>query len=229
MQYAVSLLTNGLAPDEASQVCRVLRHSQHSRGAIIFRAGEPAHMLFIVLEGVIKKTYSNARGDEQILGIYQRGEIFGQLFLGKYSHRIATAIAVTDVALAALARTDLEQLAAHIPRLSLNMIQHLADSQRETLARLHAVRQLNARFRLLGTLLTLARQSPSTEMEWHCLPLGVTQTDVAGIAGLNRTTASLLINQLRREGVLGGGGRRLTVHRERVESLLRAEGVEILE
>lgn len=229
MQYGVPLLTNGLSPDESSLVCRVLRYSQHPRGAIIFRAGEPAHMLFIVLEGVIKKTYSNARGDEQILGIFQKGEIFGQLFLGKYSHRIATAIAVTDVSLAALARTDLEQLAASIPRLSLNMIQNLADTHRETLARLHAARQLNARFRLLGTLLTLARQSQETEREWHCLPPGVTQADVASIAGLNRTTASLLINALRREGLLGGGGRRLTVHREQVEMLLRAEGVEILE
>ncbi len=229
MQNGVPLLTNGLSPDEASQVCRVLRYSQYPRGAIIFRAGELAHVLFVVLEGVVKKTYSNARGDEQVMGVYQKGDILGQLFLGKYRHRIATAIAVTDVSLAALARSDLEQLSTTIPRLSLNMIQHLADSQRETLARLHAVRQLNARFRLLGTLLTLARQSQETEQFWHCLPPGITQADVASIAGLNRTTANLLINELRREGMLGGAGRTLTVHRARVEALLVAEGVEILE
>lgn len=186
-------------------------------------------MLFVVLEGVIKKTYSNARGDEQVLGIFQKGDIFGQLFLGKYLHRIATATALTDVSLAGLARTDLEQLVTAIPRLSLNLIRHFSDSQREIMACLHAVRQLNARFRLLGTLLTLVRQSPETEDGWHCLPSGVTQLDIASIAGLNRTTASLIINDLRREGVLGGVGRNLTVNRKQVESILFNAGVEILE
>jgi CRP-like cAMP-binding protein len=59
--------------------------------------------------------------------------------------------------------------------------------------------------------------------------MGITQADIASIAGLNRTTASLLINELRREAVLGGSGRLLTVHRARVEHLLDAAGLEILE
>ncbi|MDX2141220.1 MAG: Crp/Fnr family transcriptional regulator [Chloroflexota bacterium] len=223
------VLFSGLTPDEMNLIQRALRVTHISRGAFVFRAGEQALMIYLVYEGVIKKTYSNARGDEQVLGIFQPGDMFGHLFLGKYPKRIATAIAVTDAIIAGLVKSDLERLIRDIPQLGLNLIQQFSDEQREIWARLHAMRQANAHYRLLGTLLTLARRVPGSGDGWAHLPTGITQADIASLAGLNRTTASLLINDLRREAVLGGSGRVLTVHRARVEHLLEEAGLEILE
>lgn len=222
-------LFDALTPDDTHLIQRAMRVTQVPRGAFVFRAGEQALMLYFVYQGVIKKIYSNARGDEQILGIFQPGDMFGHLFLGKYPKRIATAIAVTDAVIAGLHKVDLERLVEQIPRLGLNFIRHFSDEQRETWARMHAMRQANAHYRLLGTLLTLARRVTTNDDGWAHLPMGITQADIASIAGLNRTTASLLINELRREAVLGGSGRLLTVHRARVEHLLDAAGLEILE
>jgi len=227
--HPTSILFAGLSPEQIEIVGRVLRMSTYARRDFVFHTGERAECLFIVFDGIVKKVYSNARGDEQILGIFQAGDIFGELFLGKYVHRIATAVAVTDAVVAALMRDDLEKLIERIPRVGLNVIQHLADEQRETLASMHAMRQASARHRLMGTLLTLARRSYRSSGEWFGLPPGITQGDVANIAGLNRSTASLLINELRRDGILGGSGRLLTVNRAQVERLLETEGLEILE
>lgn len=223
------VLFGGLTPDDTTEVQRALRVTHVPRGAFVFRAGEPALMIYVVYEGVIKKTYSNARGDEQVLGVFQPGDMFGHLFLGKYPKRIATAIAVTNAVIAGLAKSDLERLIRNIPQLGLNFIQQFSDEQREIWARLHAMRQANAYYRLLGTLLTLARRVPGSGDGWAQLPTGLTQADIASLAGLNRTTASVLINDLRREAMLGGSGRLLTVHRARVERLLNEAGLEILE
>ncbi|MBE0689111.1 MAG: Crp/Fnr family transcriptional regulator [Anaerolineae bacterium] len=227
--HPTSILFAGLSPEQIAILDRVLRVSSYARRDFVFHAGEHAECLFIVYEGIVKKVYSNARGDEQILGIFQSGDIFGALFLGKYAHRIATAIAVTDAVVASLMKDDLEGLIEQIPRVGLNIIQHLADEQRETLARMHAMRQASARHRLMGTLLTLARRSYRSSGEWFGLPPGITQADIANIAGLNRSTASLLINELRRDGILGGSGRLVTVNRAQMEQLLETEGLEILE
>jgi CRP-like cAMP-binding protein len=224
-----SILLADLTPPEAKEVDQTLRAASYRRGDIIFHVGEQALTICVVFEGVVKKVYGNARGDEQILGIFQSGDIFGDLFLGKYHHRIGTAIAVTDCVVGSLTKDDLQRLIARIPRIGINFIQHQANAQRETLARMHAMRQANARYRLLGTLLTLARRYCCVQQDWFSLPAGITQADIANIAGLNRSTASLLINDLRREGVLGGTGRALTVNRVRVERLLDAVGLEILE
>lgn len=224
-----SILFAGLPPQEVQEVRRTLRTAVFRRGDIVFHAGDRALTICIVYEGVVKKVYGNARGDEQILGIFQAGDIFGDLFLGKYHHRIATAVAVTDCVVATLTKDDLQHLIERFPRVGINFIQHQANSQRETLARMHAMRQMNARYVLLGTLLTLTRRYCCAKDQWFSLPPGITQADVANIAGLNRSTASLLINELRRDGVLGGSGRVLTVNRALVEQLLEAVGVEILE
>jgi len=49
------------------------------------------------------------------------------------------------------------------------------------------------------------------------------------MTGLNRSTVSVLINDLRRQGILGGTGRLLSVNRAAVEELLEQSGSEILE
>ncbi|MCA9904962.1 MAG: Crp/Fnr family transcriptional regulator [Anaerolineae bacterium] len=227
--HPTSILFAGLSREQIEIVGRAMRISPYARRDFVFHTGETAESLYIVYEGVVKKVYTNARGDEQILGIFQAGDIFGELFLGKYEHRIGTASAVTSAVVASLTRDDLERLIEQIPRIGINFIQHLADEQRETLARMHAMRQANARNRLMGTLLTLARRSYRASGEWFGLPPGITQGDIANVAGLNRSTASLLINELRRDGILGGTGRLLTVNRKRVEHILETEGLEILE
>jgi CRP-like cAMP-binding protein len=226
---AFTALICGLTPQQTETVSQSLKLLSYPRDSIIFHTGEPATMLYVVVAGIVKKTYGNARGDEQILNFYQVGDLFGQLFLGKYHHRIGSAIAMTNVQVAALTSEALAQLVLAIPQLGLNLIGHYANEQRETLARMHALRQADARHRLLGMLLTLARRTPANADGWHCLPEGITQADIANVTGLNRSTTSVLINTLRRQGVLGGSGRVLIVHRARVEFLLEEAGLEILE
>jgi len=45
----------------------------------------------------------------------------------------------------------------------------------------------------------------------------------------NRFFSLLLINELRRDGILGGHRRTLTVHLDAVRAILEVEGLEILE
>jgi len=54
----------------------------------------------------------------------------------------------------------------------------------------------------------------------------LTQEDIANMSGLNRTTVSASINDLRRRGVLGGGGRSLLVNRNAVYKILDEAGIE---
>jgi CRP-like cAMP-binding protein len=94
---------------------------------------------------------------------------------------------------------------------------------------MHALMSMDARHRLLGVLLGLARRYCCEDSPWFTLHESLTQEDIANMAGLNRSTVSLLINELRREGILGGTGRSLTVNRIAVEERLKEAGTEILE
>jgi CRP-like cAMP-binding protein len=218
-----------LSETEMSGVLQRVLITRHARGEFLFHAGEPADYVFLLFEGLVKKTFINPGGDEKIISIHHPGDIFGELFLGRYKHRIGTARVLETAAVARLSRPQLLHLTATYPTIAYNMIAHLADDQRETLARLHALMHIDARHRLLGTLLSLTRRLPTIEGDWVKLPSSITQDDLAGIACMNRATVSQQINGLRTQGILGGSGRVILVNRAAVEQMLNAVGLEILE
>lgn len=225
---AHSGLFHDLKPEEINAIHEMMLITRYRRGETIFHVGDPADYIFIIETGMVKVSYENANGDEKILNVFQAGDIFGDLFFGKYRHRIGNASALEDAIIAKLSEERLISLIDRYPRISWNFIRHLADEQRETLARVHALMHVDAEYRLLGTLLNLARRHCCSEGDWFRLPASLNQEDIANIAGMNRSTASKLINQFRRDGLLGGSGRILTVNHVAVDAVLREAGFEIL-
>lgn len=222
-------LLHDLSPAELAEALDIMPISRYRQGEYLFHARDMADCLYILQTGLVKVCYVSLNGDEKILRIFQPGDIFGELFLGKYHHRVGEAQALDDVVVCKLTKDHFLKLVERFPKISLNFIGHLADGYREALARMHALMRVEARYRLLGTLLNLARHHCCTEDDWFTLHPAVTQEDIANMAALNRSTVSSLINDLRRQGVLGGHGRSLSVNRAAVERLLEAAGLEILE
>ncbi len=222
-------LFDQLTPEEMEQVLEVMPAYSYRAGEYVFYAGEVADSLFVLQVGTVKVSYINLNGDEKILNIFRPGDVFGELFLGQYRHRIGEAQALEDVVVGRLCEETFLDLIQRLPRVALNFIRHLADEQRQTLARMHALMRAEARYRLLGTLLSIARRYCCTDGDWFDLPPSLTQEDVANMAGLNRSTVSTLINDLRREGVLGGRGRTISVNYAAMQQILEDAGLEVLE
>lgn len=203
---------------------------QRAKGEFVFHVGDSANAVYVLIQGTIKKTFVNPGGDEKTISIYLPGDLFGHLFLGKYRHRVASAQALDDVTVARLPESSLTQLIGQHPRIGMALISHLADEQRQTLARLHALMHMDVRHRLLGTLLSLGRHCcADAQAEWFDVPTAITQTDLAHLACMNRSTVNVMINSLRSQGILGGEGRTIKVNRAAVERVLLDAGMEILE
>lgn len=222
-------LFDGLTGEEIEEVLELAPPRSYRKGEYIFFTGDAADALYILELGTVKVSYVTLNGDEKVLNIFQPGDIFGELFLGKYRQRVGEAQALDDVIVCKMSEDTFLSLIQRVPQIALNFIRHLADSQRETLARTHALMRAEAKYRLSGVLLSMARRYCCTEPDWFELPASLTQEDIANMSGLNRSTVSSLINDLRREGVLGGTGRSLKVNRTAIEALLEEAGLEILE
>jgi CRP-like cAMP-binding protein len=222
-------LFQGLTPSQMDEVLKTMPVASYRKNEFVFMAGDVADSIYVVQVGMVKVSYIDMSGEEKILNIFQSGDIFGNLFLGKYRQRIGNAQALGDVILCRLTEADFINLVQRFPTIALNFIRHQADEHRETVARMHALMSMDARHRLLGTLLSLARRYCCEQADWFTLPDSLTQEDIANMTGLNRSTVSLLINELRRQAILGGTGRALTVNRKAVEQILNDSGAEILE
>lgn len=222
-------LLQDLTPKEVEDVLKLAPPRNYRKGEYIFYAGEAADALYILELGTVKVSYVTLNGDEKVLNVFRPGDIFGELFLGKHRHRVGEAQALEDVVVCRLSEDAFLSLIQRIPRIALNFIRHLTNSQRETMARSHALMRAEAKYRLAGILVSVGRRYCCADGAWFELPPSLTQEDLANMAALNRSTVSTLINELRREGVLGGTGRALTVNRAAVEAILEEAGLEVLE
>lgn len=222
-------LFNGLTNEQMSQILEQVSVESYRHDEYIFQAGEEADCLFILQLGSVKLSYINLNGDEKVLGILQAGDIFGDLFLGRFRSRIGFAQALDDVVVCRLLEDDFLTLIQQFPSLALNFIRHQANEHRQTMARMQSLMGMNARERLLGMMLSLARRYCCEDDEWFTLHESLTQEDLSNMTGLNRTTISTLINDFRRMGILGGKGRTIIVNRRAVLESLEQSGSEILE
>lgn len=222
------MLFDGLSPTEFDHVCTFMRRVNVQRGEYIFLTGESADYLYIIKSGLVKIFYITADGDERIIDFRDDGSIFGELFLGRYRHRVGFAQAMTDSVIYKLCEHCLFEVSQCYPAINMNFIKHLVNSQREAFARMHALSRSDAKLRLLGLLVALARSICCTLDDRFRLHPMITQEDLANMAGLNRSTVSSLINECRREGILSGTRREIIVHIREIQALLDAHGSEIL-
>lgn len=220
-------LFEGLSVPQAKHAISFMRKIKVRRGEFIFLTGETADYLYILQKGLVKISYFTSDGDERIIDFREDGEIFGELFLGRYRHRVGFAIALTDCTIYKLCEKCLFDISQCYPQINLNFIRHLVDSQREAFARMHALSRSDAKLRLLGLLIALARKTSDHDGNYRLHPM-ITQEDLANMAGLNRSTVSSLINECRRKNILGGTRREIIIHVSKIEGLLRDYGSEVL-
>jgi CRP/FNR family transcriptional regulator len=84
----MQLLNNQGVSDHLKQSRRINRKGEH-----LFREGETAEAFFVVRSGTIKSYLLTEDGEEQVLGFYLPGDIFG-LDNSESGHRLSSAVAL---------------------------------------------------------------------------------------------------------------------------------------
>jgi CRP-like cAMP-binding protein len=86
----------GLGDAEVRRLARSATEVRVPRDTVIFRQGESCSGLHFVVEGQIKLTLQNARGDEKVIDLVGPGSSFGEtaLFLGEPHCEVAESVLV---------------------------------------------------------------------------------------------------------------------------------------
>jgi|GEM_PF-881432 CRP-like cAMP-binding protein len=222
-------LVRGVDVKHHTEILDAFRLLSVKRQQAIFHVGDKADLVYLLLKGVVKISYFNVGGDEKVIDLRFAGDFFGDMFLGRYTHRIGTAFAYIDCEMAAVPKDALFALMARHTVVAQQFISHIVDEKRSLLARLHALMHISARDRLLATLLALARKQHTLASPSVVLPARITQSDLASLAALNRATANQLIQQFLAVDLITRSRGHLVIHTARVEASLLSAGVDLLE
>jgi CRP/FNR family cyclic AMP-dependent transcriptional regulator len=195
-------------------ICPEKRAVRFAEKEIIFSKGERSDSIFYIEKGMVKLTVTSRQGKEAIIGVFSRGDFFGESCIADdQPTRFHNAVALTDLRAlkidrSSIMRTLLERSDAcygfltHIlrcnARIQDDLVNNLLDSSEERLAR---------------ALVLLARSGkvePSAR---------ISQQTLAEMIGTTRQRVNVLMQRFRRSGLIEYG-RGLEV-RESLRTILR--------
>lgn len=174
-------------------------------GRWLYDVGEEARGLYGVLNGSVRILVQMEDGDYALANIVGRGTIFGYAGRLVGRKRLVTAVVRDNATLIYVPEAALEAIAQAEPDLWVHFAElasdHLVAALRATVANARATPA--ARVAMHLRLLAGDDEAP--------VELGITQDELAELAGLSRKTVNLLLKALERRGVLETGYRRVRV------------------
>lgn len=166
-------------------------------GQILFTEGEPSEHLFVVRSGRIRIVARSPRGDELVLSVLGPGEVLGELSVIDQGPRSATAEALGDVELLAVAAADVRALLEAQPALLLAAAAELAGTVRRLTGSAADLVFLDLPRRLAKLLLGEASAGPDGTLR---VDPGMSQSGLAARLGVTRQTLNRALSGLTRRG-----------------------------
>lgn len=186
---------------EAAANLAHVRHVQNR--AFFFHQGDPARVLYVLIEGHVKFTQVTPEGQQVLLRAIGPGETFGAVAaLGDAFHP-ASAQAIGDCAALGWESDVINSLMEQFPRLALNAVRFLAGRVEEFQDRYRELSTERVERRVAHALLRFARQLGKPQEEGGILiDLALSRQDVAEMSGTTLYTASRILSAWEQQGLI---------------------------
>ncbi len=175
---------------------------------MIFHEGDPAGALHLIDSGHVAIRLTTLLGDVAIVDVLQRGDCFGErVLVHGDGERSAAAVALDSVETLTLDPASFERLSEGRPETSRFLMLVLSERLGATNQRLLEARYTSADQRLYRCIHRLAGQFGAFDGD----PIPLTQSDIASMTGITRSTANRLLRQAVDDGVIATGRGRIHV------------------
>lgn len=217
-----------LTPEDVKELHQICPARTYLKGESLYRAGEAATHLLVVVQGRVQLVVPGPRFHEHVLGVFGEHDFIGELFLAPEARYQANAIVLSDRAMACpVSRDDYVQLAMRVPRFVLSFSEvltgHLAACRQQL-----SLAAFSVRVRVAHALLEEAAQTGTAQDdEWLLLQHSLTHEELASRVRSTRVTVTQVMSALRDEGVIDGARGHYRLNKRRLRSIVDDQSTEV--
>lgn len=193
---------NGLFNGDGNVLEEVVVSKAFQRKELIFKPGDDADAIYWIRSGRIKIYKVTEDGREIIFGMYQPGEMFGEMAFWGDEPRDCYAEAMEETRCLAIQRANLFRLAKRKPKIIYRIGKLVNERRRQTEEELESLLYKCVRGRLAGQLLKLSERFGIEDNRGRLLRIKITHKDMASLIGSSRETVSLMLSEMRRQGLI---------------------------
>ncbi|HXV80823.1 MAG TPA: Crp/Fnr family transcriptional regulator, partial [Candidatus Binatia bacterium] len=208
---------------QLNQLSRNLTVLNVRKGEVIYRPGQVAENLYLLLDGAIGLSILGSKGSSLRLAVLAQGEFFGVAALIPGWRRVSLASAVRDSRIGEIpARFFVEKICG----LSWKGFSNLTEL---TLKPLFVVSLRRALFLIedlpnrVATVLWEYTGHPEARQKGGLLPLSLTHEEISALVGASRPRVSLALKQLEERGFFTRKGKQMLVQQAALGAYLRRE------
>ena len=195
-------LFRGVPARELERFAPLLHRRVFPAGSTVMAADQPGDAAYVIISGSAKVHVIRPDGVEVILAILGPGEVVGEMSLADSLGRSADVTTLEESVLLWMDRIAFGSSLGESPVLARNLASLLSRRVRLTNAHLLSLAALDVPGRVASQLLALAREYGESTSEGTRVPMRLTQSDLAGLAGASRVRVNQALGYFRERGLI---------------------------
>lgn len=204
-------LTPTLAPAHVEKLCLRGTELTVERNELIYRQGEPADDIYLLLQGQAQSALLSSSGHETLLRIHLPGSVLGLTSLATVPWRDASAKAIERSVLSRISRDEVKAVILGDQTLGLCLIQLLVDRMRDFHFRVGDLQAQNVEQRLARVLLAVSRRTTGSDSPAQKPEVHLTHEELAQLVNSRRQTVTSILGRFAQAGFISKSGRKLLI------------------
>lgn len=194
-----------LPPEELAGVNPLFREQGYEPGEFIYYAGDEAARLYVVASGKVKLVSHTLAGRDVLLDLLTPGEYFGSLATLGEALYADTAQAQTAVCALGIGADAFRGILDSSPAVAVRVLDVMAGRLRDARERIRQLSVHSVERRLAYTLLKLAGKFGQPKEVGLLIQVPLSRDDLAEMAGTTTETASRVLSQFQKDGLIDSG------------------------
>lgn len=172
--------------------------SSFKKDQTIFTIGEHSNMVYLILKGVVKCCGLDEEGKELITSVYAEDDFLGFTSLTENLPYREYAIALEDVELAGISKTQVKHILEENQQVSLELLNVMAEDLVHIKRQLLQMAYSSVRKKTAQTLLLYSKAMHKGKET----PLKIARSDLAGVAGIATESLIRTLSDFKNEGLI---------------------------
>jgi CRP/FNR family cyclic AMP-dependent transcriptional regulator len=193
--------------------------TEYGKGQTIYGPDKLSKSIYLVVTGKVAISQIAENGSEVLLEIVQPDELFGESAFLDVSRRSEQSIAIERTKLMAWAISDMEDLVMKRPRLSVALLQILAQRNADFTSRIESLAVDSVEKRLARSLIRFSERLGSLQPDGSFQMMPFTHEMLSRYVGTTREVITQYMNQFRKLGYLTYSRQNIHLHRDTLRTV----------
>lgn len=178
------------------------RKRLYKKGQILIEEDESPDTLFCLLRGYVRKFYLFESGNELTLQILSPMTYFPLVSLTQDAKNNCCFESITECILLKITKEEFKVFLLDKPALKFELMGRVIRNYSKELDRMEVLMYAGAYGKVTSVILYLAKQFGIKSRKIIVVPIKFTHQDIAGLAGITRETASLVMKKLKDKKII---------------------------